>query len=180
MKTLAALLYVLVLFFLLMLFNGCSPVGEDPDLHPYIYNPEPEALETFQAARDRIYAAAGVFLREDPKGVPVRFVDRSEIDNDCGWTPITFRPAPFEVVDLEVRIGAYGDQSRCRDAEDTMVHELIHALRRDLLLEDNASGDHGHSQTGVFQRSGGDGSLNEDSLNHLCEAVTCSIYNPEK
>lgn len=178
MKTLASVLFVAALFILLMVFSGCSPVGDEPEESRFAYNPSPETLELFLHVAARIEKASGVHLYVDSKGAPISYVAAEEIEGDCGWTPVTYHHNPFEVTKVEIKVSQPTPKG-CGPAREVLTHELIHALRRNLVREDSAGGDHGHSESGVFHKHGGD-RLDEATLNKICEVVDCSTYNPEK
>lgn len=183
MKTLAALLYALIILFLVLLFSGCgSQAAGLEESAKFRYAPDEKAAPYFEAVRVRFLEVAGIELVADPTGTPIRFLTDLPSDGplgyDCGQTPITFMPEPFSVAAVEVKI-LYPPKKGCDSLRASLTHEIIHSLRRDLVVEDNAAKDQGHATSGVFYKHSGD-RFDEASLNKVCEAVDCPIYNPEE
>jgi hypothetical protein len=162
----------------LLVGSGCAPADTRtglPESMMFEYDVAPEAVDAFEAAADRIAWASGVVLVNVPGGTPVEVMDDSP-QGSCADTYVSFWTEPFEI--SSVFIDLYTPRKGCYDdLGDTLLHELIHSLRR---YEDTGHPNHGHSETGVFQAVANKAVLNEDSLNKICEAVTCTQYNPEE
>jgi hypothetical protein len=83
---------------------------------------------------------------------------------------------PVVILDIEIQIAAPAPEG-CVSREGTVVHELIHSLRRGADIND---ADHGHADSGIFQAEGGNGALDAASLEKICEVVECTTFNPER
>lgn len=178
MKTLASVLFVAALFVLLMTFSGCTqhePAGL-PDSARFEYDPAPELAEAFEAAATRIRKASGIELVSVPGATPIDHAFADEIDGDCGQTPITYHEEPIIIVDVYILI-ASDMPAGCQDEVTTLTHELIHSLRR---REGIGADNNDHSETGLFNLHGGNGKLNESTLNKICEVADCASFNVEE
>lgn len=162
--------------------SGCAPAVEGlEDEATFAYAPDETAAPYFEAVAIRVYEASGVVIFQDPDGTPIRFVPTLPSDNamgyDCGQTPVVFHRDPLTITRVSIDVlfpGAPG----CDSPRGALTHEIIHSLRRSLILQDAAAENYGHTDSGVFHRTGGD-KLDEASLNAICEAVHCTAYNPE-
>jgi hypothetical protein len=177
MKNVLALAYASGILFAELLFSGCLPeettkVGL-PDSARFSYEVAPELQAAFTEARLRIQRASGVELVEAEGGTPINFYYAS-LTKKCADTYITGWPDDGAIV--EVFIDVYLPPDRCGELADTLVHELIHSLRR---VEDLGNPEDTHAETGVFARLAGSPLLDTASLTRLCEAVECTTFNPE-
>lgn len=142
------------------------------------YAVAPELAPMFQSAAERLRGASGVQLTDDGE---TRISAVSELppsdrehEGACGVTTTSVKLDPFRVVD--VRIDLLWPQPPGCDASATLLHELIHSLRRSLYTRPEPLG---HAADGVFAWDIGDRLLTESSLTALCEAVPCSAFVPE-
>jgi len=177
MKTLLSALYAVGIVGAQLIFGqGCAPPPPEglPETAMFEYDVAPELTNAFEAAADRINWASGVVLVNVEGGTPVNLFDDSP-QGSCGDTYIT--GWLDEGVLSSVYIDLYPPRPGCYDdLGETLLHELIHSLRRYQDVDPN----HGHSATGIFQGVANRPVLNSDSLNSICEAVTCTQYNPEE
>lgn len=175
---LLSLIYALAILVLILIFgSGCMPPQEKtglPESDRFVYDVEPELLPAFEAAAARIEKASGSVLVDAPGGTPVALVESSP-RGSCADTYIT---GWFEEgIVSSVYIDVYPNLAGCyEDLGDTLLHELIHSLRRYLATSD---GSDDHSERGVFTARTGRPILDETSLSAICEAVDCSRFAPE-
>lgn len=146
---------------------GCSAAGsygddEMPVLTGNYVTADPALRHDTLSAIKRIFNASGVVVEMVPED-GVRVIDQPEVWVDdrevCGNTGV-----------MEKGYGLYISQKRakCISRDGIILHEMIHML---------ATSE--HAKSGVFQRAGGNGLLNEDSLTSLCDHVPCTVFNPE-
>lgn len=166
---------VAALHALLALAIACTPLDRASDA--LTYRVDPELAPLFAHASERIYAASGVRLTEGG-GTPILAVPElpsSDGADDCGLTRIAYSLDPFRVVSVQIEI-LWPQPPTC-GGEGTVLHELVHSLRRRLVrVEEND----GHSADGVFSARGGNRLLTEASLSALCEGAPCGWFVPEE
>jgi hypothetical protein len=176
MKTFLSALFALGLVGSQLIFSGCGEFEPEglPETMMFEYDVAPELVPAFEAASDRIQWASGVVLVNVEGGTPVNLFDESP-QGSCADTYVTGWRERGIVSDVQIDL--YPPVSGCySDLSDVLVHELIHSLRRYIVDGE----DMGHTETGVFQAVANKPILNADSLNAICEAVTCTQYNPEE
>lgn len=177
MKTLLSFIYAALIFLLIMIFGyGCAPPPKTglPESDRFVYDVEPAMVPAFEDAAARIEKASGIVLVDAPGGTPVALLDDSP-QGSCADTYIT---GWFdEGIVTSVFIDVYSGMEGCYDdLGDTLLHELIHSLRRYLA---DGKGTDDHSERGVFTAKAWRPILDETSLSAICEAVECSTFNPE-
>jgi hypothetical protein len=177
MKTFLSLLFAAGLGSAAVFGQGCQKFEPEglPESAMFEYDVAPELVPAFEAAADRIQWASGVVLVNVEGGTPVNLLDESP-QGSCADTYVTGWRERGIVSDVQIDLyppvpGCYSDLS------NVLVHELIHSLRRYII---DGEEDMGHTETGVFQAVANKPILNADSLNAICEAVTCTQYNPEE
>ncbi len=158
---------------------ACGPApSQEVATDALSYSVAPALVPAFESATARIRDASGVQLTDD--GV-TRVHYSTELPPSglghgaCGLTTTSFKRAPFRVVEVEVEL-LWPQPPGC-DADNTLLHELIHSLRRSLYTREEPLG---HSEDGVFAWDIGNKLLTESSLVALCEAVDCSTFVPEE
>lgn len=178
MKTVLAFLFALGLVTAELIFGSgcCGETSESrPESDMFAYDVPPELVPAFEAASARIWQASGVVLVMDPSGTAVNLLDDSP-QGSCADTYVTSEITRPVVTDVQINL--YPAPAGCyQDLGDTLLHELIHSLRR---YEDWRNPEDTHSVAGVFTAKAGHPVLEESSLDKICEAVTCTRYNPEE
>jgi hypothetical protein len=159
--------------------QGCLMQHEPESEDLLTFAPSAEALPYFEAVAIRIEQASGVHLNIAPDGIPVEFVPELPSDSafgyDCGHTPVTFLSNPLVITSVSIDV-LWPPREGCDSPRGTLTHEVIHALRAKLIKTEKNMG---HAASGVFHKHGGD-KLDAESLNAICEAVVCTVYNPEE
>jgi hypothetical protein len=177
MKTFLSLLFAAGLGSAAVIFGqGCQKFEPEglPESAMFEYDVAPELVPAFEAAADRIQWASGVVLVNVEGGTPVNLLAESP-QGSCADTYVTGWRERGIVSDVQIDL--YPPVAGCySDLSDVLVHELIHSLRRYIIDGEGA----GHTETGVFQAVANKPILNADSLNAICEAVTCTQYQPEE
>lgn len=178
MKTLLSLIYALIIFVLILIFGSACNLPEAPkhglpESDRFVYDVEPAALPAFVKAAARIQKASGIVLVDAPGGTPVALIDDSP-QGSCGDTYVT---GWFdEGIVTSVFIDIYPNIPGCYDdLGDTLLHELIHSLRR----YEAGQPEDDHSERGVFTAKAWRPVLDETSLDKICEVADCSTFNPE-
>jgi hypothetical protein len=170
-----------------LLFVGCAggvdidPQVVTPDLDPAVgeelaelepcgmaFHPDPELQGAVAQAGARWSVATGCDVRAEEGGVPVyayaHLYSTSEPDREiCGSA--TWSEDGAEVIRLDVSLA-------CNDVEDTVTHEVGHALAR---LK-------GHSFTGVMASGMNEdrtGVIDASSLELVCYLFDCVAFNTE-
>jgi len=124
---------------------------------------------------ERVYAASGVVLVADKRGIPLRSV----VDTDSGACANTFitwtdtKPRVYVKTEIEVRAQFEGDGC-FSDKSSTGIHEVIHALQR----FDSETND--HTTHGLFRGKADDREdmLEEESVGAIC-VFDCPVFVPE-
>jgi hypothetical protein len=137
---------------------------------PLLHNPTLSAI-------GRIEESTGIDMSLEtfygPGVTSIKTVHPSDIGGACGLTSIKHQAGLI----LEVKIDiSYPVPMNCFDISGTITHEIIHSLRRHVAI----GGQDYHSHSGLFAAYAGDNKLNSDSLESVCEAVDCAIFNPEE
>lgn len=166
----------LAIFLATLIANGCAPPPPEglPDSDRFVYDVAPELTPAFEHAAARIEKASGIVLTDAPGGTLVTLIDESP-QGSCGDTYVTGWPDRGVVSD--VFIDVYPFVGGCyEDLGDTLLHELIHSLRR---VEDLGHPEDSHSVAGVFTAVAWRPVLDETSLTSICEVVDCTVFQPE-
>jgi len=178
MKLILSLIYACLIVFLILLFSRCTiharPEGGVPDAERFAYVVDPELLPAFESAADRIFEASGVRLTAVPEGTPIYAAGNT--DGDCGQTIVSGYPDDAVITDAFVTVDAPAPAGCYEDLGDTILHELIHSLRRLEGLRDDGDD---HSEAGIFTRKAHNPTLEETSLIKICEVAECTTFNPE-
>lgn len=168
MKWTACIVWALALVFLTVM-SGCAsePTPEDSTL----YSPTPELAEATQRAIDRINAAAGLSLRVGPGGVSI---SRGDAEGACGVTLVTEKRLKPTVMTIAAGV------EFCSNDENTIAHEIIHALRGFDACPQGCKDDHTRERGGLFAaRATEDMTIDEATLIKICEVAACTDWKPE-
>jgi hypothetical protein len=172
-----SLIYALAILVLILIFgSSCMPQAEHkglPESDRFVYDVEPAMLPAFEKAAARIEKASGIVLVDAPGGTPVALIEDSP-QGSCADTYIT---GWFEEhIVTSVFIDVYPNMDGCYDdLGDTLLHELIHSLRR----YEGGKPEDDHSEKGVYTAKAWRPVLDESSLTKICEVVDCLRFTPE-
>lgn len=135
-------------------------------------DPSAELAEATARAGARLEAASGCSVSIGA-GIPVMLEPVVKIDGApmCAITPTVYDSRTHEAVRIKsIRISEERPEGCVASYEDTIAHEMLHALG---LLDSM------HTSSGVFGASSDNMVFNEESLTMLCTHVPCSRFEVE-
>lgn len=138
-----------------------------------VLTPTTASVELVRAAAERWTAATGVVIEIGEGGVPVSFEDNtfSPRGQNCAVTEST---AAGTV--LSVKVDATPPAGKCREALDTLTHEIGHALCHHY---DAQAWEGCHTESGLMKSGGTSRLIDEPTLSRMCESVPCATFQPE-